>query len=526
MTEITEALPKATARPASRLPGVSVTRLAAVAVLLGLWANLLFINNPLGLSAPVFAASCVLALLAMATLEQIRPAWHNGWLALPLLYFAAMVAVRADTFSTLLNLGAALLLTGWLVHLFVDGNLLRWGALDYVVQSLAAGFEIGLLRPIQALEQSRRERVQAGGMPRGLVATLRGLALAAPVLIIFTLLLTSADAAFSQVVRDSLSWIKVDNVSDLVGRTLFTGAMAWVCLGALAYALRPAAPAAAPAASTAPARWLGFTEAAIVLVSVNLLFAAFVGVQFRYFFGGQSNITVAGFTYSDYARRGFAELVIVAVFTLALGLALQFATRRAAAATRWAFNGLTAVLVVLTGIILASAFQRLRLYEEAYGFTQLRTYPHMFMVWVGVLLAIFLITVLLDRPRLFALGLCIAALGFVATLDVLDTDGFIAQQNIARYAETGKLDAQYLATLSDDATPYLVPLLDRVASEDRNVLGGALHYRLDALEQVNKSAGWPGWHLARARAYQSLDQHRAEIETFEPRQYFWQVPMD
>src|SRR6185369_16696657 len=73
---------------------------------------------------------------------------------------------------------------------------------------------------------------------------------------------------------------------------------------------------------------IGIIESLIVLGSVDLLFAAFVLIQFAYFFGGQRNISLEGLTYSDYARRGFFELVAVSVLTLALVLLLEGATLR------------------------------------------------------------------------------------------------------------------------------------------------------------------------------------------------------
>jgi hypothetical protein len=209
-----------------------------------------------------------------------------------------------------------------------------------------------------------------------------------------------------------------------------------------------------------------------------------------------------------------------------LGLALQTLTRRQSVAAVWSFNGLAAVLVALTGIILASAFQRLQLYEEAYGYTQLRTYPHVFMVWVGILLGVFLITLLIERPRLFVFGVLLAGLGFVATLDTLDTDVFIARQNIARYQQTGKLDADYLATLSDDAVPNLLPLLATAGPAEREVIGSALHFRLDELDNLQKTAGWSGWHWARARAYQLLEAHRLELDRYPPKRFGRDMPID
>ena len=55
-----------------------------------------------------------------------------------------------------------------------------------------------------------------------------------------------------------------------------------------------------------------------MLTGVALLFAAFVLVQFRYFFGGAQNIGLQGFTFAEYARRGYGELMAVAFLSLLL----------------------------------------------------------------------------------------------------------------------------------------------------------------------------------------------------------------
>src|SRR6186997_357224 len=91
---------------ASARPGA--LRLALTALALGLWAGLLFIGHPLGLSFPVFVFTTAVALFSLAALERIRPAWRNVWLVAPLLVFAAMVAVRAETALTLINMWLAL----------------------------------------------------------------------------------------------------------------------------------------------------------------------------------------------------------------------------------------------------------------------------------------------------------------------------------------------------------------------------------------------------------------------------------
>jgi len=50
------------------------------------------------------------------------------------------------------------------------------------------------------------------------------------------------------------------------------------------------------------------TESTIIFASLIVLFGAFVLVQVRYFFGGGANISAEGYTYAEYARRGFLSL--------------------------------------------------------------------------------------------------------------------------------------------------------------------------------------------------------------------------
>jgi sterol desaturase/sphingolipid hydroxylase (fatty acid hydroxylase superfamily) len=162
--------------------------------------------------------------------------------------------------------------------------------------------------------------------------------------------------------------------------------------------------------------FLGWTEAAIILVCVNLLFALFVGIQFKYFFGGNANITAARYTFSEYARRGFGELVTVAVLSLLLYLALGTITRHEKKTASRGFSVLSVALIGMVLVMLVSAFQRLLLYENAYGFTRLRTYPHIFMVWLGILLSFTVVLEIIHRRGKFALALLIISFGFCLTL--------------------------------------------------------------------------------------------------------------
>jgi hypothetical protein len=329
----------------------------------------------------------------------------------------------------------------------------------------------------------------------------RGLLLALPLLLIFGALLAEADPAFAQGLDDLWALFKIEKLPEYLFRAFYVAVLGYVLAGVYLYALTASRQERVSTDAQQRFAILPLTEASVVLGSVNVLFFAFVLVQFRYFFGGQANINVAGYTYAEYARRGFNELVVVALGSLLLWIGLSKVTRRAQPAQHWVFAGLGAGLVVLVAIMLVSAFMRLQLYEEAYGFTRLRLYTHVFIIWLGGLLAALIGLELAGRTRYFALACLLAALGFGATLNILGVDSFIVSANVARTQRGQELDAAYLATLSPEAIPALAAAFhdSRLGAYAHDQVGAAL--ACQATRSVYEpAASWPEFHFGRYRA--------------------------
>jgi len=71
---------------------------------------------------------------------------------------------------------------------------------------------------------------------------------------------------------------------------------------------------------------LGFTECLTLVGLVDLLFLGFAAIQLAFLFG-EARLPAGFITYSEYARRGFFQLLAVSVMTLGLSLALARWTR-------------------------------------------------------------------------------------------------------------------------------------------------------------------------------------------------------
>src|SRR5262249_38358145 len=151
-------------------------------------------------------------------------------------------------------------------------------------------------------------------------------------------------------------------------------------------------------ATPRPIYRLGFVEIATALALLDLLFLAFVLVQFRYFFGGADVVlSSTHLTYAHYARHGFFELVTVAALAVPLLLMAHALLRGARPAQTRLFRLLAGALVALLFVIMLSAVQRMRLYQREYGLTELRVYTTAFMGWLAAVFLWLCATVLRGR---------------------------------------------------------------------------------------------------------------------------------
>jgi hypothetical protein len=174
-------------------------------------------------------------------------------------------------------------------------------------------------------------------------------------------------------------------------------------------------------------------------------------------------------------------------------------------------------LVSLTLVILISSYQRLSLYESAYGFSRLRTYSHFFILWLGLLLISVVVFEVMNKPRIFANAVLAMVVGFVITLSFLNVDAFIVRRNIARADQGMELDSAYLASLSSDAIPRLAEEFnssEHSSSAIRNEIGAALacqnnRLAIDESDPYNNS--WPSFHFADWKARNALDGIQAEL---------------
>ncbi len=212
----------------------------------------------------------------------------------------------------------------------------------------------------------------------------------------------------------------------------------------------------------------------------------------------------------------------MAFFALLLLLTLSGITKRDTESQRRVFSGLGVALVTLLLIMLFSAFKRLDLYEAAYGFSRLRTYTHVFLIWIGLLLIVTIALEILRKERMFTFAMLVASFGFAISLAVLNVDAFIVEQNIQReiHAQANhnaNLDAAYFLDLSDDAIPALVSAYQTPTLPDsvRENLGASLACIRNQREAGSNHPQWQSFHLATFNADKALAPIKNDLKGYK-----------
>ncbi|HYP38845.1 MAG TPA: DUF4173 domain-containing protein, partial [Chloroflexia bacterium] len=443
--------------------------------------------------------------------ESVQLKHRNLWLLAPLVFFAVMVAVRANEMLTFANVTVVIVLLALLAFFYAADHIERLGVLGYPV---VVGLTIGrmLTRPAPEVSTVARSASAQRAQFRRVVPILRGVIIALPVLIIFTALLSSADTVFAGYLGDMFKLDLLKDMPEMLVRQVFILTAAWVIAGVyfLALTRRPAEEAGDPNSlpgSLNPSSLFGFIEGAVVLALVNLLFIIFAWIQFTQLFSGEAARTMHFEVYREYVRRGFGELLVVCILTMLLILGLRWMAWKETAREIRIFNGLSTLMIILAVVMLVSAFLRMIVWEgiDFYIYTQLRLYIRVFIVWLGVLFAWLLYTLWL-KPNRFAIGAFVVALGFFVTINIMNPDADVAAYNLKRNDE---LSVRYVYLLSDDAVPALVAGLGSTTGLVRERLRDHLGERLESMENDPNLDRWPAFHLAHWQAREMLDDLHA-----------------
>lgn len=485
---------------------IKIGLISGISLILGLLFDYFFYDKMLGINFPIYVFFIVLGLFVISRILKKQINKEAVWFLIPLAFFSTMIFIRTSTLLTFLNVIISLILLLLIAKTVYGNKVNNFLMKDYIkVIFLPLKFILPLFRTLSDLFSLHKVNKEQ----KTLSHILKGILIAIPIIFIFILLFSSADLVFQKYVSDLVT-INIQPETFL--RFILILIVTLLFVGAYSYIFQESKKQETIKQENKK-YIIGNIESSVILGSINILFLLFILVQLTYLFGGESNISAQGFTYAEYARKGFFELIIVAIISLLILLVAEKYVARKKKIDRLSFKILSTTMIAQVIVIMVSAFTRLLLYEEAYGFTTLRLYSHIFIILLGIIFCLLINKIHWDsRENMFALRVFISMILFLVGMNLLNPDLFIARQNIQRFTTTGKIDVYYLSTLSDDAILEVVKTLDILDGDMKNSLGYQLYWRT---QWDNDSEDWQSFNISRSRAKKILDSEKERLKQYE-----------
>lgn len=216
-----------------------------------------------------------------------------------------------------------------------------------------------------------------------------GLLLAIPVLMIVLPLLSSADARFEAILGNLGIYLSEHFLATLI-RILFSLPVSAYLFGLVYGSINgrytDRIDRKKVMAAGEKARLLPDAAFYTALGILCLVYVIFIWLQAEYLFSAFAGIRPEGFTYAEYARRGFFELCAISFFNLFFLLCASLFSERRIEENK-GLRILNMILSVLTLLLIATAMSKLVMYIDVYGLTVNRILPQTFMIWMTVVYA-------------------------------------------------------------------------------------------------------------------------------------------
>ncbi len=465
----------------------------------------LFYDKEPGISYPVYVL-VLLGLFWWSMRKNISVKKNFGWFVLvPVFLLAAAFAIYSN--PVLLALNFLLIPVLLAAHtILAANNSLSWSDPDIISHIIKRAVPLTLEnfpKPFIFVAEVFKPKESGSGMPT-VKKVAAGLLICVPVLLIVLPLLSSADMVFNHYLGNFSRFWEFIDLRPAAGHGLVI-LLVFVYLFGYIWSFYIKPPQAAARAEAKQAA-LDPVIVLTVLIVINLVYILFSIIQFSYLYGGQGHLLPVGFTYAEYARRGFFELVAVAVINLSILLgSIKYVEKKSRGAHR-AVRCCLVLLVLFSMNMLFSAHFKMSLYEEACGLTYLRVFVHYFMAMLFVYFVIALGRVWLERIPVIKAYIVIA-LAFYTVLNFINVDKLIVRSNIDRYARTGEIDVSYLQDLSYDAIPDLLALSQ---SADKEISRQVKDYLRQEKQRLLKAEPWQSFNYSRYKAKIALEKAGGE----------------
>lgn len=523
--------------------------LIILASIIGVLTDYLFYGKNIGISFFIFTLLTIaFSLIAAKKFEQ-KLNKSQILLLLSVIILSAEVFLRASSFLIFFNIITTFYLSILTAILFANKDFFNSRILKYFTAPIlffftsfsdAAKFINEQKNPVVNKEKFGSKEFQ--GIIKGIIMSL-------PVLAILGWFLYSADLVVQAYTNKLFDLLHIKINLELILRGLIIFISSCFFIGVFHKIIDKNKPKIIEKENN-QIKSAGFIESMTVLILVEVLFLAFISIQFFYLFGGKSYVWGINeyITYSEYAKNGFYELIKVAIVSFLLIYAIDWSSKIETLKEKKIFKFLSAALFVEISIILLSAFKRLLLYIDGYGLTLSRFLAFALLFWIFCVFLFFIYKIFSEKKNSVFIRM-VFSLTVAAWIGVnmLNPDALIAKINIERSAEGKKIDPYYFSSLSEDAVPEIIKIFSlNVPDETKEMIALSLSrkyvshnqacnaksysnvpYDIDAISQckpvsfaekiknIKTKSPWQSYNLSKTNALQAILDNADAIEKYE-----------
>ena len=350
-----------------------------------------------------------------------------------------------------------------------------------------------------------------------------GVLCAVPVLIVVVPLLISSDDAFKGMLNNIFS----NTFSGIL--KIILGVMASLFVVSYGFSLK-----SDRVMKIKEGNFAGFENVYMIsfLSAISTAYLLYLFSQLAYFFSAFKGFLPNGkITYSEYARKGFFEMCVIAVINLGIVFLALLISKKQNGKVCNAIKVITTFIASFTLIIIATAISKMVLYINRYGMTVLRLTTSAFMVFlsvvfISVILRIYITKINIVKTALITAGCVILLLGTV------NVNSVCAKYNYESYKANRleNIDINQLYELGDEGIPYIVKLTcsdeEQTAKQAGKYLAEAYlydyfddmrnaeYFTLEDLHKNQKNKGFERFSIPKYKAYESLYEFIEENSWF------------
>ena len=242
----------------------------------------------------------------------------------------------------------------------------------------------------------------------------------------------------------------------------------------------------------------------MMLTLLNIIYAIFCTIQIANLFTQIGN--TEEFNYAEYARQGFFQLMLVSIINFVILVVSNNNRKEQTHKQKNYTKGMSIFILIFTVIIILSAFYRMNLYEQEYGYTYLRLFVYYILATEMILIIPCFIAIIGKKIDLLKVSIIILTTMYVF-INFSNIDSTIATKNVDRYLKDEsqrEIDISYLIRhTGTDAIPELTKLLK---AKDEKVVERIKAYLYQEKQELEEKMQWQEFNYSKQKAKNALKE--------------------